>query len=222
MGAEIEAMTSDSEAGELWQRAVEGDREAFTRLTEPLLGRLREAATHELEHFVAVGELPEDATTAEEVVGEVLLRAWRQRHRKPADFRLEPWLLSILYRVIDALVHEHRRKTELAEALAGQHPEAPPLEDDDEFWEWFQPEDLPIAEPLLPQAPPSPEEIAAKLGARPRLLSTASRRALWLHQRHRLAVREIGAVLKKPAAEVRELVETAAERIRRSEEPGAP
>lgn len=197
-----------------WRRVVEGDRELFSRSTEPLVPALREAAAHELDHFVGIGELPEDATTPEEVVGEALLRAWRQRRRKPEGTRLEAWLLGIVYRVVDELVHRERRRRALAEATAGQHPELPPLEDENEFWQWFQPEDLPIGEPLLPEPPPTPEEIAARLGARPKMLATPARRALWMHRRHRLELREIGAVLRRPVGEVRELVEKAAARVR--------
>lgn len=209
-------MSVGSGAGDGWQKVIEGDREAFSRLTEPLVPALREAAAHELDHFVAVGELPEEATTSEEVVGEALLRAWRQRRRRPEGLGLEAWLLKIVYRVVDELVDRERRRRALAEAVGGQHPELPPLEDEDEFWQWFQPEDLPIGEPLLPEPPPTPEEITAKLGARPKTLATPARRALWMHRRHRLEMREIGAVLKRPAAEVRELVQQAAARIRES------
>lgn len=207
-------MEQGTAAGDDWQKALAGDRDAFSRLTEPLVAALREAAAHELDHFIGIGELPDDTSAPEEVVGEALLRAWQQRRRKPEELSLEAWLLKIVYRVVDELVDRERRRRTLAEAVSGQHPELPPLEDEEEFWQWFQPEDLPIGEPLLPQPPPTPEEIAAKLGARPKALTTLARRALWMHRRHRLQVREIGAILKRPAQEVRTLVEQAAARIR--------
>lgn len=203
---------SDSE----WQKVVDGDRDTFSRLTAPLVPALREAAAQELDYFTGIGELPADVSSPEEIVGEALLRAWRHRHRRPAGVSLEAWLLKVVYRVVDELVHRERRRAALAEAVGNQHPELPPLEDDNEFWQWFQPEDLPIGEPMLPQPAPSPEEIAAKLGVRPQTLATPARRALWMHRRHRLTVREIGAVLRRPAAEVRTLVEQAAARVRES------
>ncbi len=197
-----------------WAEALHGDRDAFNRAVDPLVPELIEAARAELRVLVAEGELPEDATSPEELVGEVLLRAWRNRRRRPPRVSLRAWLLAILYRVVDELVHAERRRRRLAEAARDMHPEVPPLEDEDAFWEWFQPEDLPVAEPVMPEPVPDPETVAATLETRPRVLATTARRALMMHRRHRLEVREIAAVLRRPVGETRELIHEAARRIR--------
>ncbi len=197
-----------------WAEALHGDRDAFNRAVDPLVPELIEAARAELRVLVAEGELPEDLASPEEVVGEVLLRAWRNRRRRPPRVSLRAWLLAILYRVLDERVHAERRRRRLAEAARDMHPEVPPLEDEETFWQWFQPEDLPLAEPAMPEPVPDPETVAATLETRPRVLAPAARRALLMHRRHRLDVREIAAVLRRPVGETRELVREAARRIR--------
>ncbi|GBD42371.1 hypothetical protein HRbin39_01762 [bacterium HR39] len=203
-----------------WALAVKGDRDAFNRVVDPLVPELIEAARHELAFFVETGDLPADATTPEEVVGEVMLRAWRNRRRRLLRVSVEAWLLAILYRVIDETVHAERRRRELAETARDMHPEVPPLEDEDAFWEWFQPEDLPVAEPLIPEPAPDPETVTETLEARPRVLATTARRALMMHRRHRLAVKEIAAVLRRPVGETVEIIREAARRVREQKAKG--
>ena len=203
-----------------WALAVKGDRDAFNRVVDPLVPELIETARHELAFFVETGELPPDLTTPEEVVGEVMIRAWRNRRRRLPHVSVKAWLLAILYRVIDELVHEQRRRRELAEVAREMHPEVPPLEDEEAFWEWFQPEDLPVAEPLVPEPPPDPETVTAALETRPRVLATAARRALVMHRRHRLEVREIAAVLRRPVAETVEIIREAARKVREQGDRG--
>jgi len=197
-----------------WARAVKGDRDAFNRVVDPLVPELIETARHELACFAETGELPPGRTTPEEVVGEVMIRAWRNRRRRLPYVPVKAWLLAILYRVLDELVREEARRRQLAEAARELHPEVPPLEDEEEFWEWFQPEDLPVAEPLMPEPPPDPETVTATLETHPRVLATTARRALTMHRRHRLQVKEIAAVLRRPAAETVEIIREAARKVR--------
>ncbi len=204
------------EAGEklLWAKAVAGDREAFNRLVDPLTEELLEAARRELDYFTAVGDIPEDATTPHDIVAEVLLRAWRNRRRRIPEMRLKAWLLAILYRVVDEIAARERRRERIAEAAADFHPDVPPLEDPEGFWEWFQPEDTPVGEPLMPEEPRDPETLVSALERRPRVLATTARRALLLYRRHGLRVEEVGAILRKPGTETRRLIEDAARRVR--------
>ncbi len=204
-----------------WMEALHGDREAFNRVVDPLVPELVETARQELKVLVESGELPEELTSPEEVVGEVMLRAWRNRRRRPAYLSIRAWLVAILYRVIDELVHAERRRRRAAELARGMRPEVPPLEDEDQFWEWFQPEDMPVAEPVMPEPVPDPETVAATLETRPRLLATSARRALVMHRRHRLGLGEIATVLRRPLAETRGLLQEAARRVQQARtEPG--
>ncbi len=197
-----------------WRAVVDGDREAFNRLVEPLLPELAAAAREELAYFVDLGDLPENLHTAEDILAEVLLRAWRNRRRRPPGVTLKAWLLAILYRIVDDLAARERRRREVAEAARDQGPEIPPLEDEDAFWDWFQPDDLPLVEPFMPEETPSPEEIASLLETRPRAMGTAARRALVMHRRHGIEIAEISAVLRRSVAETRALIREAGERVR--------
>jgi DNA-directed RNA polymerase specialized sigma24 family protein len=68
-----------SEAG--WDAALSGDRAAFQATVAPHLVELLEAARRELRYRVALGNFGATDLTAEELVGEVLLRAWQDRYR---------------------------------------------------------------------------------------------------------------------------------------------
>lgn len=205
---------SEGDAAADWQAVLDGDKEAFNRLIEPLVPELVTAAREELAYFVEIGDIPPDRYAVEDILAEAVLRAWRNRRRRPSEVSLKAWLLAILYRILDDIAARERRRRELAEEAREQHPEIPPFEDEDAFWEWFQPDDLPLAEPFMPEEPPSPEEIATVLETRPRAIGTAARRALVMHRRHGIAIGEISAVLRRSVAETRALIEEAGRRVR--------
>ncbi len=210
-------MSEDDRIEPEWRAVLDGDKEAFNRLIEPLVPELLAAAREELAHFVEIGEIPEGSYAVEDLLAEAVLRAWRNRRRRPPRASLKAWLLAILYRIVDDIAARERRRREVAETASEQHPEIPPLEDEDAFWDWFQPADLPLVEPLMPEETPSPEEIAELLETRPRAIGTAARRALVMHRRHGIELAEIGAVLRRSAAETRTLILEAGRRLR---EPG--
>src|SRR6266850_8018866 len=89
----------DAEADDAWKAALEGDREAFQAAVRPYLGELLRAARHEMGYRVALGNFRADDPTAEELVGEVLIRAWQQRRDRTSALWLRVWLLALLYRV---------------------------------------------------------------------------------------------------------------------------
>ena len=197
-----------------WQAVLDGDKEAFNRLVEPLVPELATAAREELAYFVEIGDIPENVYAIEDILAQAVLRAWRNRRRRLPQVSLKAWLMAVLYRIIDDIAARERRRQEVAEAAREQHPEIPPFEDEDGFWEWFQPADLPLVEPFMPEETPSPEEIATVLETRPRAIGTAARRALVMHRRHGIAIGEISAVLRRSAAETRALIAEAGKRVR--------
>ena len=80
-----------------WNAALRGDREAFRAAVTPHLGELLRAARHEVRYRVALGDFEPNDPTAEELVGEVLIRAWPERHNRPPSVRLSVWLLALSY-----------------------------------------------------------------------------------------------------------------------------
>src|SRR6185295_518386 len=77
---------------ELLSRARAGDAQAFCRLVEPLQTRL-------LRQAVA---LSGDVSTAEDLVSETLVEAWKSLSRYNESSRLSTWLYSIL-------LHRHQK-----------------------------------------------------------------------------------------------------------------
>jgi len=83
---------AQSDHRELLARACAGDSESFCRLTEPLQARLlRQAAA-----------LAGDLCTAEDLVAEALVEAWRSLPRYNQSCCLSTWLYAIL-------LHRHRK-----------------------------------------------------------------------------------------------------------------
>ena len=131
--------------------------DAFRSLVEPHLDELLSAATRELEYRQALGELSPHDLSPEELVGETLIRAWRDRHRRPPLLDIRSWLLGLLFRVAENLV---RREERLREAVvtspAASDPPPRVYDDDGAFWEWHQPDEA-VGRSLAPPRPPQPK-----------------------------------------------------------------
>lgn len=184
------------------------EKEAFRAQVEPHLDELLSAAKHELEYRQAVGDLTLDDLTAEELVGETLARAWRDRHRRPPLLGLRPWLLGLLFRVADSLARQEARRREAAAvSLEAPVPPEPRYDDDESFWEWYQPDESTRWEDVIPAAAATPEQIVAALERKEgRALPRTARRLLLLTGVHRLSVAEAASALHIEAAEAARLL----------------
>jgi len=187
------------------------DKEAFRAQVEPHLGELLSAAAHELEYRQAIGDLTLDDLTAEELVGETLARAWRDRRRRPPLLGLRPWLFGLLFRVADSLARqEARRRDASAVSLEAPVPPEPVYDDDESFWEWHQPDESTRWEDVIPAAAATPEQIVAALEREEgRALPRTARRLVLLTGVHRLSVAEAASALHLPAAEAARLLDEA-------------
>jgi RNA polymerase sigma-70 factor (ECF subfamily) len=168
----------------------------FSASVAPYVGELLDAARREVNYRVALGDLGPDDLGPEELVGETLARAWRDRERRPASLSLRPWLLALMHRVSESIVRREKRLRKLAPVSLERAVPPPPIYDDDEeFWEWYQPDDMTkwedvAAEPedLTPEEVVQAEEELRSLAPRPRL-------AWLLRYVHRLTVPEIAQAL---------------------------
>lgn len=137
----------------------EANREAFRAAVTPYLAELLRPAPHEVRYRVALGEFEPNDPIAEELVGEVLIRAWPERHNRPSSVRLSVWLLALLYRVAREL---RRREAQLrrvpTESLKESVPPEPIYDDDEEFWEWYQPDAMTRSEDVVEAPTMTPEE----------------------------------------------------------------
>ena len=149
-----------------WRKVVgNDDRDGYRRLVEPLVGDLERLARHEIVYHVNVGDLDEDWIRPEELVGETLTRAWRQRRHKPEALSLKAWLAGVLLRTADDIAARRRRMLQVEEAVSLEDPapEPPTYDDDEEFWEWYQPDDFTKWEDVLADDAATPEELAILL-----------------------------------------------------------
>jgi len=194
---------------EAWRKVLAGDKDGYRRLVEPHLPELMAAAARELRYRRAVGDLRPQDLTADELVGETLARGWRDRARRPQELEMRAWLLGLEFKVLESIVRSERR----ARRLAGVSLEAP-VDDpaqaadatDEEFWEWYQPDDATRWEDVIPAQDLEPADLSDERTYR---LTNEERQALVLSVEHRLSVREISTVMNLPPERAVRLIDTA-------------
>lgn len=220
-------MSDKAHDEELWRRVVErDDRDALSTLVAEHLDDLRRTARHELAYFTALGDLPPDTITADELVGEVLDRAWRGRKRRPADLELTAWLHGLLFRIVDRLVRKERERRQFEQlSIEEEVPKEPIIETDDEFYDWYEPDEVVKWEDVIPDNVPTPEMIAEALEEPVLELEPVTRRAFILHDALSLSVRTTARVLGISQREARERIVAARReviaRAERAESRGA-
>lgn len=194
---------------EAWRKVLAGDKDGYRHLIEPYLSELMAAAGRELRYRRAIGDLRPQDLSADELVGETLARGWRDRARKPSTLEARPWLLGLEFKVLEAIVRSERR----ARRLAGISLDAPvwdPAETvdatDEEFWEWYQPDDVTLWEDVIAAEDVQPEELSDE---RTYQLTTEERQALVLSVEHRLSVVEISSVMNLSPERTVRLIEGA-------------
>lgn len=194
---------------QLWRRAREGDRDAFTEATAPFQEALMEAAERQVELRRADG-LPENALTPEELVGETLVRAFDLRDRYDADaLGFRAWLLGLQTRSLARLTREDalyaERKAISLDAVV------PTGEDEDAveeaFYEFRQPYDVTTYAELFAGSEPEDVELSEDRLARARLsdderaaladaeLTPSDRDAVLLHDEFGLSLSETAQIL---------------------------
>ncbi|MBR0707985.1 RNA polymerase sigma factor [Bradyrhizobium liaoningense] len=179
-----------------WARCLDGDRDAFQQVVTAHLDELFAAAQRDISYHVAVGDLGDGDLTAEELVGETFLRAWRDRRSRPQSLGIRPWLLGLQYRVLMRIVRQEQLLRRLVSvSLEARAPEPPIYDDDEGFWEWFQPDDLVRWEDTLTDDA-HPEPAIEALEQNIPGLSSLVRQVLFLRQVHRLSFAEIAAGLR--------------------------
>ncbi len=201
---------SDAEAEDAWKAALEGDREAFHTAVRPYLGELLRSARHEVRYRVALGDFRADDPTAEELVGEVLIRGWQKRHDRQSALPLRVWLLALLYQVAQDLSRrEARQKRVPAESLEEPVPPEPIYDDDEEFWEWYQPDEMTRWEDVVEAPTMTPEEEAGIDEALTRGLDPRAREIFLLCELHRVPLTEAALALGMSVEEAARLLEEA-------------
>jgi len=182
-----------SDSQELLVRAGAGDSAAFCRLTEPLQARLlRQAAA-----------LAGDLNTAEDLVSETLIEAWKSLPRYNGACRLSTWLYAIL-------LHRHRKSLRRERCRPVSLAWLP-------FWDARE---LHKQQANLPSPEPSPAETMAQneTGARLRqaiaLLSEKHRQVILLRFFEAASLSDIASVLGCSVGTVKSRLHHALEKLR--------
>jgi RNA polymerase sigma factor (sigma-70 family) len=140
---------------------LRGDRTVFQAIVAPCIGELLKAAKRELRYRVVLGDLKADDLSAEELVGDVLAKAWQDRHRRPAHLGMRAWLLATLFRTVkDHVRREARFRRLAAVSLEETVPPEPIYDDDESFWEWYQPDEMTRWEDVVESRSKTPEDVA--------------------------------------------------------------
>ena len=203
--AQIKSSKPASDAS--WEAALRGDRDAFQAAVGPHLEEVFQAAQNEVRYRIAVGDLQADDLTAEELVGETLARAWRDRHRRPQQLDLKAWLLALLFRVARNIVRSEARFKKLATvSLEASVPPEPIYDDDESFWEWYQPDKMTRWEDVVPERSPTHEEVAAFDEERARMPGPLRRLVFMLHDIHHVPLNETAQALEISVAEASRLL----------------
>ncbi len=201
-----------------WEAVLDGDHQAFRRLVEPHLDELVEAARRDISYYVALDMLSPDDLTPEELVGETLLRAWRDRFRRPRHLSLRGWLLGTQDRVLRRIVQRLQLERELVTLSLEQpyYPETPIYDDEESFWEWYQPDDVTTWEDVIPD---ESELIGEELEAdQELLLRPDERRVLLLNDHHRLSLKEIASIMNLSVQQTAEMLTQARRQVQQEGE----
>jgi RNA polymerase sigma factor (sigma-70 family) len=160
-----------------------------------------------LRYRVALGDFGPDLLTAEELVGETLTRAWRDRRRRLPLLKFRVWLLAVLFRVAEDIARREAQFRKLAtESLEAPVPPEP-IYDDESFWEWYQPDELTRWEDVV--ADPSslsPEDAVAVDEQLTHSLAPRARQVFVLRTIHRVSLREVAQALGISVSEATHLL----------------
>ena len=205
-----EASTSGPASGTLdnstaWTSCLDGDRDAFQVLVSAHLAELFAAAERDLRYHVALGDLRDGDLSAEELVGETLLRAWRDRRTRPQALGLRAWLLGLQFRVLIRIVRQEQLLRRLVSvSLESRAPEPPIYDDDEGFYEWFQPDEVVRWEDIL-CAESDLEPATGVFDQNIPGLSPIARQVLVMRHVHRLSFTEIAVGLRIPRESLSQL-----------------
>lgn len=209
MTKKAQSLPSDV-AQAVWRAALRGDRDAFQATVQPYLGELLEAAQRELRYRIALGDLSADDLTAEELLGETLVRAWRDRHRRPPLLGLKVWLLALLFRVAENIARRESRFKKLATVrLEERLPPEPIYDDDESFWEWYQPDELTRWEDVVTESSSDPAEVVAASEELTRSLEPRMHQVFVMHDIYRVPLRDVAWALGISASDASQLLAAA-------------
>ena len=191
------------------------ERDFFKQVIRPHLPVLRRFVRFELSHLRARGVLTSDEPTVDDVMDEVLARAYRNLDRHQDPRAAVHWLFKI---GVDVLTEEARRSRVRNRMLSLEGP--PPREPtdisiDETMFDFYQPDDLVKVEDLVAAPSADPEQALTQKEIRRHFASLLAilpanwRRAVMLARVEGMPLPEVAKVLDSSEAQVREWLKNA-------------
>lgn len=213
----------------LQQEVRSGHRPEFFQFLRPLLGFLRDHARRELRILELQGVLHPGEISVDDLVDEVLIRAWHGFEERPRDLALELWLTELLHQAIEELAAQEPRPHETLEEPVDHVPpeDVPPVEakqerEEREWWDDLDPfEQTILLEDVIPDPESSeswdkvePDEQRDRLLSLLGKLPPAQRQAFLLKVLEGYEADEIAMLQHRPKSEVKADIEAARRTLR--------
>jgi RNA polymerase sigma factor (sigma-70 family) len=208
--------------------AEQRNRESFLSQISRELKGLYRFVRHQLAYSESTGDLVPGEVTAEDVVDEVLLRAYREFVKEPGERKIGAWLIELAKKRIQADVKRSRTERNLTVHIEEDIPETPPVEEvstlGDEILDFYQPDEDLKLEDVFPDVDISTpedfvaaeEELVQCVNAALAAMPKEWRRALHLRHSGGLTLEELREVLKKDEPEIERILEYARQHLRQS------
>ncbi len=190
--------------------ATEAD--AYSKLLGPLLPKLEHFVKQEFAYLRFHGDLTADYPNAQDILDEVLVRAYQNLDQRPRNAELKDWLYQIAHQVLtEATKHRQAEKGHFV-SLDSQPPATPDQtvdEQDEAAYEYWQPDEMLNLEDVVPISDATPEKKASEEETHKQLraalarLPAAWRTAVWLTQAEEMPLGSVARTLGTSEEETR-------------------
>lgn len=215
-------------ASPVLQHDVEtGKQEDFIRVFRPLLGYLVQHGHRELRILEASGLLHPGQLVLNELLDEVVTRAWLQFADRPPQMELDLWLTKLFDQLLEEQSQgSHARRAPRHTAVAP--PEGQPQVGEQQWWAWLLEGGAPSPDSEIPSRQRAwaeeyleVEELMSRIHSILGELPHVQRQAFVLHVLEAYDLPEIVMVQNRPEQQVRSDIEAARAHLRGRLNPGA-
>lgn len=193
-------------------------RQDFFDAINAVLPEMRKFIEHELNYMRSQGDLPWDFPEVQDVVDDVLVRAFETAQRPANNDELKDWLIHLS---IDVLAEESA-KFKAESQMTPKEKWYDPLDEttDEEFWEFYQPDDGRRVEDMASDYETDPEKFVENLGMAHyfqqvlQQLPARWRRALELVYQDQVSLKQAARCLKTNPEVVQDILQKATAFVR--------
>jgi RNA polymerase sigma factor (sigma-70 family) len=197
--------------------------EQFGDLVRELLPKLQHFVQRELAALRARGDLNPGYPTPDDIVDEVLARAYQRQGQRPKDLDTLQWLYQLTHEVLGEEVREYARETGRFVSTGSKPPQPRGYtldEQDQGVSEFWQPDEMLKLEDVVPVTEETPEEIVGEEELRRYFHDALARmpnnwrRAIWLAQAEGIPLPKVARMMGVSEAEVKRWIQHGDEYLR--------